>query len=169
VGWPPRPVELACGSLRELSEADLDDLQALFERSADYFELHESAPPGPNAARHEWDALPDDTSPASKHLVGLYAPHLAGVVELIRDWPRPRTWNIGLLLLEPRARGAAVGTEIVGAVDARAAAAGADTLRISVLQANARGMRFWRRLRFEPVPAVGADPAAFAFERPVGS
>ena len=55
----------------------------------------------------------------------------------------------------------------MAAVDAWAARSGADTLRITVIPANTRGMAFWRRQGFEPVPAVGTHPTAIALERPV--
>lgn len=158
---------LAAGHLRELSESDLDEVQALFERCEDYFLLHEDRPPTAHEARGEWDAVPEGTPRDHKHVLGLFAPGLAGVVEIVRDWPRAGTWNIGLLLLDPAARGHGAGEEGVGAVDALAAAAGAATLRISVDPANTGGLRFWKRLGFTPVPAVGAHPTAIALERPV--
>lgn len=69
--------------------------------------------------------------------------------------------------LEPAARGSGAGTQIMAGVAARAAGAGADTLRISVFRSNVRGLAFWRRLGFEQVAAVGADPSAIALERPL--
>jgi SAM-dependent methyltransferase/GNAT superfamily N-acetyltransferase len=155
------------GLLRELTEADRDALQALYERCADHFLLHEGRAAHPTEARDDWDDVPDGTPRSHKHVVGLLAPGLAGVAEVVRDWPRPRTWIIGLMLLEPAARGRATGTLIVAAIDEWAARAGADTLRVAVKPVNTGGMAFWRRLGFEPVPAVGADPAVLAFERPV--
>lgn len=155
------------GRLRELTEDDLHDLQALLERCADYYELHEGRPPTPTEAQDEWDGVPDGTPRDHKHIVGLFAPDLAGIVEVIRDWPRPGTWNIGLLLFDPAARRGGLGTRMMAAVDALADRAGADTLRITVIPANAGGMAFWRRQGFEPVPNVGVHPTAIAFERPV--
>ena len=158
---------LDAGRLRELDEADLGDLQALFERCADFYELQDEPQPTTTAARDEWDSVPDGTPPDHKHILGLYTPGLAGIVELVRDWPRAGTWNIGLLLLEPAARRRRAGTQLVAAVDAWAAGAGAATLRISVVPANEPAMAFWRGLSFRPVPAVGAHPTAIALERPV--
>jgi GNAT superfamily N-acetyltransferase len=167
VSTPFPASSLAAGELRELSESDLDDVQALFERCEDYFLLHEDRPPTASEARDEWNAVPEGTPRDHKHVLGLFAPELAGVIEVVRDWPRGGTHNIGLLLLDPTARGRGTGAQIVGAVDARAAADGAATLRISVEPANAGGLRFWKRLGFRPVPAVGTHPTAIALERPV--
>ncbi len=165
---PFAPVALGdAGLLRELTDADRDALQSLFERCADHFLLHEGREANPTEARDDWDELPDGTPRSHKHFVGLLAPGLAGVAEVVRDWPRPRTWIIGLMLLEPAARRRATGTRIVAAIDEWAAQAGADTLRVAVKPVNTGGMAFWRRLGFEPVPAVGTDPTVLAFERPV--
>jgi maltose O-acetyltransferase len=169
VSTPFYDVALNAGRLRELTEADLGDLQALLERCGDYYELHEERAPSPTEARDEWDALPDGTPRDRKHLLGLFAPELVGVVELICDWPRAGTWNIGLLLLEPGARRRRAGSEVLGAVDAAAARAGAATLRISVMPTNTGGMEFWRGLGFAPVPAVGSHPTAMALERVAGA
>ena len=100
-------------------------------------------------------------------MLGLFATGLVGVVEVVRDWPRAGTQNIGLLLLDPAARGRGAGAEILDAVDAWATANGAATLRISVDPANVDGMRFWQRHGFSPVPSVGTHPTAVALERPV--
>jgi GNAT superfamily N-acetyltransferase len=155
------------GNLRELTAEDLDAVQALFERCGDYFLLHEGRRPGATEARDEWHARPPETPRANKHLIGLSAPELVGVLEVVCDWPRPATWNVGLLLLEPAARRRAAGSRMMAAVDRWAAQVGADTLRISVNTANTGGMAFWRRLGFKQVAAVGADPAVIALERPV--
>jgi RimJ/RimL family protein N-acetyltransferase len=86
-----------------------------------------------------------------------------------RSRPRAGTWNVGLLLVDPAACGRGAGTDVVGAVDDLAGADGAATLRISVDPANTSGLRFWKRLGFSPVPAVGSHPAALALERPIAS
>jgi GNAT superfamily N-acetyltransferase len=169
VSTPFHEVALAGGRLRELTQADLGDLQALLERCGDYYELHEARAPSATEARDDWDALPAGTPRDHKHLLGLFAPELVGVVELIRDWPRAGTWNIGLLLLDPSARRRRAGTEVFGAVAATAARAGAGTLRISVMPINTGGLEFWRGLGFTPVPAVGCHPTAMALERVAGA
>jgi GNAT superfamily N-acetyltransferase len=161
------PVALGDGLLRELTTADLVDLQALLERAADYFLLHEGRATRATEASDVWAAVPDGIPRSNKRVLGLFAPGLCGVADVVCDWPRRGTWMIGLLLLDPAARGRAAGTRVIGAIDAAAAGAGADRLRIAVIPANVGGMRFWRRHGFEPVPAVGVHPTAVALERPV--
>ncbi len=162
-------ISLHGAELRELAEADLGELQALFERCPDYFLAHEGRPPAAGEARDEWDSVPAGTPRSHLHILGVFAADLVGVVEVLRDWPRPGTWNIGLLLLEPATRGRGLGDRVMRAVDALATRRGADTLRISAIPANTRGMAFWKRLGFAPVPAAGTHPTAIALERPVAS
>jgi GNAT superfamily N-acetyltransferase len=161
--------EVEAGLLRELTDADLDDLQGLLERGADYFALHEDRPTTATEARDLFAEVPDGTPAEDKLMIGLLSPALHGVVDIVCDWPRPGTWMIGLLLLDPVARGRGAGTQIVDALDAAAAGAGADTLRIAVIPANPGAMRFWTRLGFRPVPVVGVHPSAIALERAVAS
>ena len=159
--------------LRELMPSDLDALQSLFERSSDYFLLHEDRPAAATEARDEWDSVPPGTPRSHKHVIGLFGHDLVGVVEVVRDWPRPGTWNIGLLLLDPAARRRRAGTRTVSAIDAWAARSGADRLRITVIPANSGALEFWQGLGFTRVEAHPRSdrghPTAIALERPIQS
>ena len=165
-------IELESGTLRELTPADLDALQSLLERSGDFLLLTENRRANADEARELWDGLPPDTPRSAKQVIGLLSPGLTGVVDLVCDWPRPGTWHIALLLLDPAARGRGTGSQVVAAIDAWAARAGADRLRISVVARNTDAMGFWRALGFAPVPAHARsvdDPAhgsVVALERP---
>ena len=145
-------VDPALGRLRELAREDLPELQALFERCGDYFALHEGRPPAPDEAEADWDLMPAGKPREEKQAFGLYAPGLVAVVDVLRDWRRPGTWTIALLLLDPAVRGRGAGTQIVEAVDAWAAAAGADTLRVVVKLVNPGALAFWQALGFRDTP-----------------
>jgi GNAT superfamily N-acetyltransferase len=125
----------------------------LFERGGDYFLLHEDRPVTAIEARDEWDAVPSGTPRSHKHVIGLFGHDLVGVVEVVRDWPRPGTWSIGLLLLDPAARRRRAGTRTVSAIDAWAARSGADRLRIAVVLANNPALEFWQGLGFTRMQA----------------
>jgi GNAT superfamily N-acetyltransferase len=166
-------IPLGIWRLRELTRSDLPALQSLLERGSDYFLLHEGRHPTATEARDEWDVVPSGTPRSHKHLLGLLGPDLVGVAEVVRGWPRPATWNIGLLLLDPAVRRHGAGARTVSAIDAWAARSGADRLRISVIAANAGALDFWQGLGFTTVPAQPAaartNPTAIALERPVQS
>ena len=149
--------------LRALTEGELPALQAVMERSREYYVLATGSGPKPTAARDVWDALPPGTPRRAKLTLGIYETGLAGIVDVVRGWPAAGTWLIGLLLLEPTARGRGVGARVVAAIDAEAARAGARTLRVAVVPANAPALAFWRGLGFAEVPAT--QPGAIALER----
>jgi GNAT superfamily N-acetyltransferase len=152
-------------NLRDLTPADAAAVQTVYDRSDDYFEL--IGEPAGDAA-DLWHGLPPEADPAklSVHAVG--DPEAVGVVAVLRDWPRPATWLIGLLLLEPAVRGRGLGPQVVAEVEARARAAGADRLRVAVIPGNDPALAFWQRLGFTPVPPAGGS-TALAFERAIAA
>jgi GNAT superfamily N-acetyltransferase len=109
-------IDPAVGQLRELGRADIPELQALFERCTDYFALHEGRPPTSTEAADDFDRVPDGMPRSHRQAIGLYAPGLVAVAEILRDWRRPGTWTIALLLLDPAIRRRGVGAHIVEAV-----------------------------------------------------
>ena len=152
--------------LRELAPNDLDDLQAVFERSRDHYVRMTGRGPPPDAASRMWDALPPGAARSAKLTLGVHAGGLVGVADVVRGWPRPGTWLIGLLLLDPAARRRGLGSAVVADIDARAARAGADRLRVGVVPCNEPALAFWRGLGFADVASL--DAATLALERPVG-
>ncbi|MDX6689624.1 MAG: hypothetical protein QOG15_1081 [Solirubrobacteraceae bacterium] len=160
--------------VHELSESDLDALQALIERCSDLFLLTEDRRPDPDEARALWDSVPFGTPREGKHVLGVFDPELVGVAEIVRDWPRTRTWNIGLLMFDPAMRRRGAGTVAMRVIDRWAGASGADRLRISVMPANTTALAFWYAIGFAEVPAVSGfatraeHEVAIALERAVG-
>jgi RimJ/RimL family protein N-acetyltransferase len=154
--FPFGEVTLGFGQLRELTQSDLDVLQSLLERGSDFYVNAEERQPTATEARDEWDSVSSANPRSHKHLIGLFSPDLVGVVEVLRDWPRPRTWNIGLLLLDPAVRRRRAGTQTVSAIDAWAARSGANRLRVSVLAVNP-GALVLATARFHERPRAAHD------------
>jgi GNAT superfamily N-acetyltransferase len=154
--------------LRELTRADTAEVQAVYDRAEDYFVLVTGAPAPPEEAAGLWDGLPPDSDPAKLSVHAICEPETVGVAAVLRDWPRRGTWLIGLLLLEPAARGRGLGARVVAQVEARARAAAGDRLRVAVIESNAPGLAFWRRLGFTPVPPSRGS-SALAFERAIAA
>jgi RimJ/RimL family protein N-acetyltransferase len=153
--------------LRALGGDDAAALQDLLERCADYFRLVDGREPTPGAADELLRVRPPGTDPGDKIVLGLGEERLDGVVDLVRGWPEPGTWLIGLLLLDPALRGRGAGADVVAALDRMAATGGAERLRAAVVHANTRALRFWRAQGFREVPPRG--PGATALERSVQS
>jgi RimJ/RimL family protein N-acetyltransferase len=172
-GWGLLAAKMCVMEIHELTASDLHALQSLIERCGDLFQLTEDRDPDPDEARELWDAVPFGTPREAKHVLGVFDPELVGVVEIVRDWPRPGTWNVGLLMFDPAVRRRGAGTVTMRVIDRWAGASGADRLRISVMPANIPALAFWRALGFADVAAVpgfarrAEHAVAIALERPI--
>lgn len=133
-----------------LSAADAAELQALHERCSDYFELIEGVPTRPTAAAEDLADLPPGKVLDDKFYFGIRSGDgtLVGALDLLRDYPGPGTWGIGLLMLDPAARGTGLGARIYAAAREWVAAQGGHTILLAVLEQNTPAERFWRRLGF---------------------
>jgi len=78
--------------------------------------------------------------------LGVFDPagKLVGLVDIARDHPTPGTWYLGLLLIDPAARGQGVGAAVVRGVKQKAARHGATRLILSVVAENDRALKFWK-------------------------
>lgn len=145
-------------STRRLRAAPLDSidgraLQALLERSEDFFLLVYGHPPGPSEAQSLFVGLPDGVDYKDKFLLGLFndAWTLVGVIDAIRDYREPGRWALGLLLIDPSRRRTRLGEEAYGGFERWAAELGARLIRIGVQRQNTDARRFWERIGFEAV------------------
>jgi len=143
-------------------------VRALFERSPDYFEAVEGRPPIDDDASTLFSDLPPGRSPADKRVLGVTVGDgpAVGVVDLVRDWPAPGTWIIGLVLLEPAARRRGTGTRVVATIAELVIAEGGERLRAAAHHRNPGADSFWRSLGFTAVDDDGEiavfESAAFA-------
>jgi GNAT superfamily N-acetyltransferase len=125
-------------------------VQALHERSADYVLRIAGEPPDAGAGRQFFEMLPPGKTLADKHTLGIFdGQALIGCIDLVRGWPDPSTAVIGLLLLEPAARGRGIGRLAFDAIEARARAwHEVQQLRAVVVETNARVRPFWEHMGF---------------------
>lgn len=139
--------------LTRLEDPDRPAVQALLERCADYFELVEGAPPAKDAADDLYSDLAPDKTLEDKLLLGVWdlAGRLVGLLDVMRDYPEPREWFIGLMLIDPALRGQGVGTDVYRAFEAWAARCGVLAVGLGVVEANSQAYHFWQRLGFETV------------------
>jgi len=132
-----------------LTAADAPELQNLFERARDFFEMCEGGPPRPDAALLELTQVPEPFALDDLAVFGFWREELDGVVALLREPRKEASWWIGLLLLDPAARGAGAGTRIFEATREWLAASGAQTIYIGVVVHNEPARRFWLARGFE--------------------
>ncbi len=123
-------------------------IQACFEGAPDYFARTEGRPPGADAAVQLLaDAEVDDRRKVFA-LVPRAGGPAVGVLDLLLDYPEPRTAQIGLLLFREACQGLGYGKETTAAVEAALARAGYRALRLSVVDENTDAKIFWERLGF---------------------
>jgi ribosomal protein S18 acetylase RimI-like enzyme len=122
-------------------DADSAAVDALAQRCADYTLMLTGEPPSHDSSVDFFAAI------ASEDMLKLGvvdpAGTLAGLVDIARDHPAPGSWYIGLLLLDPAARGRGVGAAVMHGVREEAARAGATRLMLSVVAENERALKFW--------------------------
>ncbi|HSY38300.1 MAG TPA: GNAT family N-acetyltransferase [Polyangia bacterium] len=134
----------------EAGTSDLEALQALHLRCADFVEATAGHPPRDDEAARLLAVVPPGKIPADKQTLGLHRDgEMVGVVDLLRGHPSPTDWYIGLLLLSPEVRGAGLGTSVVDEIVERVRADGGRALHLVVREDNPRALAFWRRHRFE--------------------
>lgn len=129
--------------------ADLDAVEALYARAADYWILADRRAPDRQKACDFFTDTPPGCDPMLSHRLGVFVDGgLMGVAELSFGFPAPGDANLGLQILAPEARGRGLGRGLLAEVEARARAAGAEVLYLAVLADNPRGWAFWAREGF---------------------
>lgn len=143
-----------------VSERDAPLLRKLGERCIEHLELHYGSPADPEQmVRELLTDLPPGKTLADKRGMGVFdsAGRLVGGIDVIRDFPEPREWYLGLMVLTPEQRGRGTGTRLLGALLQWLRAQGVEYLRLAASEENEAGRRFWTRMGFEPVKQVIAE------------
>ena len=142
---------LAGYTVKRLTTEDVVDLQDLHARCDDYFFLIEGGATRATSAEEDLSATPPGKDLSDKFLLGIYSgeSRLVGVLDLIRDYPAPQNWWLGLLMLERDSRGGGLGSRIYEAAQRWIEAQGGGAIHLAVLEQNTRALSFWRSHGFE--------------------
>lgn len=125
------------------------ELQELLERCEDFEVLVTGHPPDPHAARDLLTEVPPDHPPRDKFVIGVWTDDgLTAIIDLLRDFPQPHVWYLGLLLVAPEARGSGFGARIVEALKAWVRSHDGRAIRLAVQDQNPAALRFWLRQGF---------------------
>lgn len=136
--------------------ADLDAVEDLYSRAADYWILADRRAPDRQKAAEFFTDTPPRCDPAASHRLGLFQEGtLVGVAELSFGFPLPGDAYLGLMLLDATRRGQGLGQVLLAEVETRAAPA--QHLYLAVLQDNPRGRAFWERHGFTDTGVSGHD------------
>ena len=144
-----RAVVFRAGNFRavELGPDDAPRLQAFFDANPEYSQRVEGRPPLPDAAQTELAARPPDGWPYSKRwLLGLDDAHgrLIGIADVTADFLAQHVWHIGLFIVATALHGGGAAHALYAALESWMRSAGAQWLRLGVVDGNARAERFWR-------------------------
>ncbi len=146
--------------VRRVSEQDAPLLLGLGERCLEHLELHYGSPPDPGQMiRDLLTDLPPGKTLGDKFGMGVFdgAGRLVGGIDVIRDYPEPREWYLGLLVLDPEHRNQGLGAKLLATLTEWLRRQDAAYLRLAVSEHNAAGQRFWTRSGFHPVKQVLAE------------
>ncbi|CAN7186635.1 GNAT family N-acetyltransferase [Phenylobacterium sp. LjRoot164] len=132
-----------------ISGSAVPELQELLERCADFEVLVTGSPPHADAAADLLVEVPPDHALRDKLVIGIWTEAgLTAAIDLLRDFPDPHAWYLGLLLIAPEARGQELGSKIVAALRDWIVAQGGWTIRLIVQEQNPAARRFWIRQGF---------------------
>ncbi|WP_299615873.1 N-acetyltransferase [uncultured Tateyamaria sp.] len=123
----------------------------LCERAKDYIQLETGKDPDRAYVKETMIDAPPSVPPEHIWCWGhaQSGGALDGLATCLKGYYGPKDWYLGLLLLDPAARGAGLGERIARHVIEEARQDAADCVRIAVLDANPRARVFWERLGFE--------------------
>jgi ribosomal protein S18 acetylase RimI-like enzyme len=133
-----------------LTEKDAQLLQRLLERCYDYYDMVEGRRPKPDTALKELRTTPSGVPRENLTPVGLFAVNgaLVGAILAVRHYRRENQWYVSLQILEPKWRGRRAGQDVFLAFEAWAKSQNADSILLSVVDANKRASHFWEGLGF---------------------
>ncbi len=128
-----------------IQDKDMDALQVLLEKCNDYMLLVDGHPAGPSAAINLFTERPEGKAVEDKVVLGIFSSskELVGVLDAVKDYPRPNDWWIGLLLINPVYRNQKLGKRVVDSFRKWARQQGAQWLYLGVVEANENAYRFW--------------------------
>ncbi|MDO8800508.1 N-acetyltransferase [Phenylobacterium sp.] len=134
------------------------ELQELLERCTDFEVLVTGHPPEPYAARELLVDVPPDHPLRDKFVIGLWTDQgLTAAIDLLRDFPEPHVWYLGLLLLAPEARGSGLGARIVEALKTWIRSHDGRAIRLVTQDQNPDALRFWLAQGFVQIGTATQD------------
>lgn len=149
---------------QEHSEDALD----LATRAADYAVLEVGHAPDDTYIHDFFTACPPDLGPECLlHFSVMQRTAMTGMIGIARGYEYPDDWWVGLMLLDPAYRGRGIGRTVVTQIKAHAREAGTNMLKLAVLAANPRALKFWRREGFVHHRNAPALPGSDGHDRVV--
>ncbi len=156
-------------SLKPLTQAEhTDDALDLATRAQDYVVLEVGHAPTDAFIHDFFTATPPDLSVECLIHFGLMeGAAMVGMIGIARGYEFPDDWWIGLMLVDPAFRSQRIGHKVVDEVKQRAKSQRVNMLKLAVLCANPRALRFWTREGFTHHRDAPATPESDGHDRVV--
>ena len=124
-------------------------VDGFFAGSADCIRLERGEDPGPAVTDEFFNDTPPGCDARANLRVGLLAgEQLMALADLAFGYPTPKDAYIGLMMVDPAARGSGAGVLMLRHLEQTARDRGFTGLYLGVLEANPRGRAFWEREGF---------------------
>ena len=156
-------------TLQPITEAEHSiDALDLSLRAQDYVVLEVGHAPDAAYIHDFFTATPPDlTQDCLIHLGLMEGPALVGMVCIAEGYELPNDWWIGLMLIDPAFRSQRIGHNVMNEVKRLAKLRGMNMLKLAVLCANPRGLKFWQREGFIHHRDAPATPDSDGHDRVV--
>lgn len=156
-------------TLKTITQANNgEDALDLATRAADYAVLEVGHVPDDAYIHDFFTATPPDLGPdCLLHFGIMQDTAMTGMIAIARGYEYPSDWWIGLMLLDPAFRGRGIGHNVVTQIKTNAKGTGATMLKLAVLTANPRALRFWQREGFVHHRDAPALPGSDGHDRVV--
>lgn len=149
-------------------EIHREDALDLAERARDYVVLEVGHAPNDDYIEQFFTACPPGVGEDGLMAFSIMeATAMAGMIGIAEGYEFHDDWWIGLVLLDPAFRGRGLGRAALDQVKGLAKARNIAMLKLSVLDANPRALRFWLREGFVFHRAAPALPGSDGHDRTV--
>ncbi|ABG29832.1 N-acetyltransferase [Roseobacter denitrificans] len=143
-----------------------EDALDLAMRATDYATLEVGHAPDGAYIRDFFTAVPPGLGPdCLMHFGVMEGPAMVGMICIAEGYEFPDDWWIGLVLLDPAFRGQGVGHKVVSDIKTRARNRRINLLKLAVLAANPRALKFWHREGFTHHRDAPATPQSDGHDR----
>ena len=153
-----KPIAFWAGthSVHYLTHDDIPQVQELLERCQEFWWISEGQRVPADAASSNFADGPPNYDPKRMIFLGIYSPvgRLVGFLTTPPDYPEEGDWYIGLMVLDPDARGRGLGEAVYRAFEDWVASQGGRRVLLAVVDDNPRGRNFWERMGFTPLRIV---------------
>jgi len=146
-------INMQAYSVKQLSLEDLTAVQALCVKCLDYMLLVDGRPADPIEVEKDFFEVPSGNQPEDKFVFGIMngQNELVGLLDVVRSYPEPNIWWIGLLMFLPEVRSQGMGRQVLEDFAEFVRANGGQAIMLGVVEENARAWQFWSRVGFELV------------------